>query len=144
MSDNGSHSYIEGIEVPKEEAHKARAYANYFERPILETAYGDVQELPNSLLKEMYDEMFAHKKHLHPNQKYREYRGEFCLAIIAGDTANKYIKPLLKEIEELKAEVMMWKEKANESLPNECLLEEEVKFCFHGNGGGEKCKKCAF
>ena len=43
----------------------------YFKIHEPETSFGDLKEIPNCLLKEIYDAMYYYKSHLHPNQKYR-------------------------------------------------------------------------
>jgi hypothetical protein len=66
----------------------------FFEIPKLQESYGDVKEIPNCLVKEIYDAMFSYMTHLHPNQKYRDHDGreKFKQACQAARVAINYIR----------------------------------------------------
>jgi len=81
------------LKLAKEEEPKENEYLKI---PKLEMSYGDIKELPNCLVKDMYDAAFYWHKDAHPNQKYRGNPGseDFQAIIRASEIVIKYIEKL--------------------------------------------------
>lgn len=84
------------LKLAKEEEPKEQN--DYLKITKLETSYGDVKELPDCLVKDMYDAAFYWSKGQHPNQKYRGNNGSkyFESIVRAAEIAIKYIEKLKK------------------------------------------------
>lgn len=100
----------------------------YFKIPTLVEKYGDVQEIPNCLVKDMYNCLFYQSSHLHPNLKYRDRDGgyNFTMAVNATKEALKQIESRMAQsrLNSIKASLKTASENADFTVETYTSMQE--------------------